>query len=68
MVHGYRGDHHGLEPVIAAAADGVRIISPDLPGFGESTPLDGTGHRHRRLRRAGCTAFVDAARAAGARR
>lgn len=38
-VHGYRGEHHGLEPVIAHLA-GVRVISPDLPGFGESTPLD----------------------------
>lgn len=43
VVHGYRGEHHGLEPVIAQLR-GVRIISPDLPGFGESTPL--IGHRH----------------------
>ncbi|MEO7123962.1 MAG: alpha/beta hydrolase, partial [Lacisediminihabitans sp.] len=37
--HGYRGEHHGLEPVIAQNLSGVRWISPDLPGFGESTPL-----------------------------
>lgn len=43
VVHGYRGEHHGLEPVIAQLR-GIRIISPDLPGFGESTPL--IGHRH----------------------
>ena len=43
VVHGYRGEHHGLEPVIAHLR-GLRIISPDLPGFGESTPL--VGHRH----------------------
>ncbi|MHB1171475.1 MAG: alpha/beta fold hydrolase [Lacisediminihabitans sp.] len=36
--HGYRGEHHGLEPVIAQLPS-VRWISPDLPGFGESTPL-----------------------------
>ena len=41
--HGYRGEHHGLEPVIAQLR-GVRIIGPDLPGFGESTPLAEAGH------------------------
>ena len=44
VVHGYRGDHHGLEPVIAQlggdAHAGTRIVAPDLPGFGVSTPLD----------------------------
>lgn len=43
VVHGYRGEHHGLEPVVAQLA-GLRIISPDLPGFGESTPLIGHSH------------------------
>lgn len=43
VVHGYRGEHHGLEPVVAHLR-GLRIISPDLPGFGESTPL--VGHHH----------------------
>lgn len=42
-VHGYRGDHHGLEPVVAHL-DGVRVISPDLPGFGETAPLPGREH------------------------
>ncbi len=42
-VHGFRGDHHGLEPVIAQLG-GFRIISPDLPGFGESEPLVGLTH------------------------
>ena len=37
-VHGYRGDHHGLDPVVAHLL-GLRIISPDLPGFGDSGPL-----------------------------
>ncbi len=43
VVHGYRGDHHGLEPVIAFL-EGVRVISPDLPGFGETPPRDGVAH------------------------
>lgn len=43
LVHGYRGDHHGLEPVIARL-DGIRVISPDLPGFGDSTPLTEAPH------------------------
>jgi len=38
MVHGFRGDHHGLEPVVAHLP-GLRMISPDLPGFGASEPL-----------------------------
>jgi pimeloyl-ACP methyl ester carboxylesterase len=42
MVHGFRGDHHGLEPVVAQLS-GFRIIAPDLPGFGSSAPFpDGT--------------------------
>ncbi len=43
VVHGYRGEHHGLEPVVAHLGE-YRIISPDLPGFGESTPLTETEH------------------------
>lgn len=42
-VHGFRGEHHGLEPVVAHLPT-VRVISPDLPGFGETPPL--TGRRH----------------------
>ncbi len=38
VAHGYRGEHHGLEPVIAHLG-GIRVIGPDLPGFGESSPL-----------------------------
>ncbi|HEY1530386.1 MAG TPA: alpha/beta hydrolase [Galbitalea sp.] len=37
-VHGFRGEHHGLEPVIAHL-HGIRVINPDLPGFGESSPM-----------------------------
>ncbi len=43
LVHGFRGDHHGLEPVVAQL-EGIRLIAPDLPGFGESTPLPGRVH------------------------
>ena len=43
VVHGYRGEHHGLEPVVAQLR-GLRVISPDLPGFGESGAL--SGHKH----------------------
>ncbi len=43
MVHGFRGDHHGLEPVIAHLAD-YRVVAPDLPGFGESDPFQYKGH------------------------
>lgn len=42
-VHGFRGEHHGLEPVVAHLP-GFRVISPDLPGFGEMAPLPGRRH------------------------
>ncbi|MDQ1128445.1 alpha/beta fold hydrolase [Microbacterium sp. SORGH_AS_0888] len=43
LVHGFRGDHHGLEPVVAHLR-GVRVVSPDLPGFGLTPPLPGRTH------------------------
>lgn len=43
VVHGYRGDHHGLEPVVRLLDD-FHVVSPDLPGFGESTPMTGQTH------------------------
>jgi pimeloyl-ACP methyl ester carboxylesterase len=42
-VHGFRGEHHGLEPVVAHLP-GVRVISPDLPGFGETGPVPHRTH------------------------
>ena len=39
-VHGFRGEHHGLEPILAFLPE-VRVISPDLPGFGETAPVAG---------------------------
>lgn len=47
LVHGYRGDHHGLEGIaerVAALGSGVRVIVPDLPGFGQSPALPGREH------------------------
>ena len=41
MIHGFRGDHHGLEPIVAELGDDVRVIIPDLPGFGASDALPG---------------------------
>ncbi|HWK77550.1 MULTISPECIES: alpha/beta fold hydrolase [unclassified Microbacterium] len=42
-VHGFRGEHHGLEPVLAHLPE-LRVIAPDLPGFGETAPLPGRTH------------------------
>lgn len=38
FIHGYRGNHRGLE-AIAGALQQFNVIIPDLPGFGESTPF-----------------------------
>jgi pimeloyl-ACP methyl ester carboxylesterase len=41
-VHGFRGEHHGLESIVAhlnERSGAIRVISPDLPGFGESGPM-----------------------------
>ncbi len=38
MLHGLRGDHHGLEPIVSHLP-GFRVLVPDLPGFGETAPL-----------------------------
>ncbi len=58
VAHGYRGEHHGLEPVIAQLP-GIRWIGPDMPGFGESTPLTEVPHSIDGFAR-WLTAFVDA--------
>lgn len=39
LIHGFRGDHHGLEPIIAELGPDVHAIIPDLPGFGRSSSL-----------------------------
>ena len=57
IAHGYRGEHHGLEPVIAQMP-GIRWIGPDMPGFGESTPLTEVPHSIDGFAK-WLTAFVD---------
>lgn len=47
LLHGFRGDHHGLEPIVAhllRERPGLRITVPDLPGFGASPPLPDGRH------------------------
>ncbi|MBK0421368.1 alpha/beta hydrolase [Leucobacter sp. CSA2] len=47
LVHGFRGDHHGLEGLaeaIVAAQPDIRAIVPDLPGFGASAAIPGRTH------------------------
>lgn len=43
-VHGFRGDHHGLEPIVAALGPDIRVVIPDLPGFGDSAEFRHTRH------------------------
>jgi pimeloyl-ACP methyl ester carboxylesterase len=43
FVHGLRGDHHGLEPIVAHL-EGGQVVVPDLPGFGASPPLPSDRH------------------------
>ena len=47
LVHGFRGDHHGLDGMARGLTDalpGVRAIVPDLPGFGASPAVPGREH------------------------
>lgn len=39
LVHGFRGDHHGLLGVAGSLPE-ARFVMPDLPGFGKTKPLD----------------------------
>ncbi len=39
MIHGFRGTHHGLLRIADHLPEEYQVIIPDLPGFGESTPL-----------------------------
>jgi pimeloyl-ACP methyl ester carboxylesterase len=43
VIHGFRGDHHGLLRVADQLPD-MRLIMPDLPGFGGSAAFEGGGH------------------------
>ena len=47
LVHGFRGDHHGLQGIaegIAASLPGIRAIVPDLPGFGQTPAVPNRTH------------------------
>jgi 3-oxoadipate enol-lactonase len=39
LLHGFPHDRTLWAPQLAAAPAGLRVIAPDLPGFGESAPL-----------------------------
>ena len=43
VIHGFRGDHHGLLRV-ADQLPGMRVIMPDLPGFGSSDAFGSGQH------------------------
>ena len=43
MIHGFRGNHHGLRGVYSRLPQ-YRIIVPDLPGHGESLPFRDIPH------------------------
>lgn len=43
VIHGFRGDHHGLLRVADQLPE-MRIIMPDLPGFGASDAFTSGGH------------------------
>ena len=47
-LHGLRGTHHGLLPIVdhlrGVRAGRVRVLVPDLPGFGQSPPLAAGTH------------------------
>lgn len=43
VIHGFRGDHHGLLRVVDQLPE-MRLIMPDLPGFGASDAFPPGGH------------------------
>lgn len=43
LVHGFRGDHHGLQ-LLASGLTDFEVFVPDLPGFGRTEPLEGAEH------------------------
>lgn len=43
LIHGFRGDHHGMTLLADALAD-HEVLVPDLPGFGETAPVPGREH------------------------
>lgn len=47
VIHGFRGDHHGLLRVADQLSE-MRLIMPDLPGFGSSDAFGDGEHSVRR--------------------
>lgn len=43
MLHGLRGTHEGLQLIVGLLPDRC-VVVPDLPGFGDSTPMEGRRH------------------------
>lgn len=39
MVHGFRGTHHGMDLIVKKLSNHT-VIVPDLPGFGQTKPLN----------------------------
>lgn len=39
LIHGFRGDHHGLS-AIAGALENHHVVIPDLPGYGRTPAFD----------------------------
>jgi pimeloyl-ACP methyl ester carboxylesterase len=50
VVHGFRGDHHGLLRVADQLPE-MRLIMPDLPGFGSSAAFEADPHSVERYGR-----------------
>lgn len=50
VIHGFRGDHHGLLRVADQLPE-MRLIMPDLPGFGSSTAFPSGSHSVERYGR-----------------
>ncbi|GGJ25699.1 UNVERIFIED_ORG: pimeloyl-ACP methyl ester carboxylesterase [Paenarthrobacter nicotinovorans] len=50
VIHGFRGDHHGLLRVVDQLPE-MRIIMPDLPAFGSSEPFVDDEHTVERYGR-----------------
>ncbi|MDO4919429.1 alpha/beta fold hydrolase [Kocuria sp.] len=44
MLHGFRGDHHGLQLIASALREKYHVVLPDLPGFGRSEPFPDREH------------------------
>ncbi|WP_309125925.1 alpha/beta hydrolase [Kocuria sp.] len=44
LVHGFRGDHHGLQLIADRLRDRYHVVVPDLPGFGRSEPFPDRAH------------------------